>query len=404
MTLSPSSWDIGNVLAKGKSRKTFWIKNIGTKPLVVSVRSGCDCIEIKAAPDTITPGDSARLVALYTAGEKAGPDKKSIFISSNDTEHKIIKLQVTANVIPFKLTPEAKNIAVIPFTLRVPDGKSINVRIAKQFERRAQKELGLELVSSRELALKVTNDPDYGTEEAQNIVRKWAGAFGIRYVVMGEVNPVNEDTLIVILIVDPYFSYPIIKYFRGIDRQNIPTAVFDTVKNVFANYKNEKRNATITNMQKKWAEMRKKLIGKKAPAISMKNVVTGKRTTLDDFKGKPIVMHFFSVDCEHCHDEIVWLSSLVKKYPGIEGIGVSVDLGEEDTVKAFVDSAGIPYPVLLPTSDESFQLDAYYGGATPQSIIIDPDGKIVDVMVGFNRTINRRFDTMLENMLNKGGK
>jgi peroxiredoxin len=92
---------------------------------------------------------------------------------------------------------------------------------------------------------------------------------------------------------------------------------------------------------------------------------------------------------------------LVSSKPDVRFIGISVDVGQEDSVKAYLSGKKLPYSVLLPTAKESYQLDNYYGGATPQSIIIDKQGNVVEFMVGFNESITKQFEAMLEKMLSE---
>jgi hypothetical protein len=76
ITLNPSSWEVGNIIQGSKVKKEIWVKNDGDGLLVVNFRSGCDCIEILTAPDSISPGDSALIIARYSAPDTAKQDQK----------------------------------------------------------------------------------------------------------------------------------------------------------------------------------------------------------------------------------------------------------------------------------------------------------------------------------------
>ena len=93
-----------------------------------------------------------------------------------------------------------------------------------------------------------------------------------------------------------------------------------------------------------------------------------------------------------------WLTKLVTAHPEIGALGVSVDIGMLDSVKAFIKNKNLPYPVILPNKEEDKLLDAYYGGATPQTVIISPDGIVVEWLMGSSEKSLVVFERLLLDM------
>ena len=77
----------------------------------------------------------------------------------------------------------------------------------------------------------------------------------------------------------------------------------------------------------------------------------GKTYKLSDFKGKPIVLNFFTTWCIYCPDEIESFKTLMKEYPDITFIGVMELTDEsEETIKNYMEQKQIPYTILLDPS------------------------------------------------------
>jgi len=398
--ITPDEWHLGNIIAGSKTDHTFWIKNFGEGPLKAKFRSNCDCIEIISHPDSIIqPGDSSQLIAQYIAGTEEKLDTKSIFYSSNEKDHEVGKIPVTANIIPFKIDSETKNITMIPFTINIPDHKDANTVIYRSFAMNTKRQLELDFVPSNELAKLVSQDPDYKTKSLPDVVRKWAGSLGIRYTVLGEITKQQGKDVLIIILIDSIFEFPITKLIPEPNFDMIAGVVNSAVSDLFKNIAAERKNATIQNLQSKWMKARQEMINKPAPMLKLKEVRSDKVHNISDYKGEVLFIHFFSIDCEHCEEEIEWVSKIKNQFPDVKPFGIAVDIGEKDSVLAYVEDKKLPYPILLPEKNESFQIEQYYGGATPQSVIIDKNGIVREVMVGFNKSIINNFDKLIKNIV-----
>jgi len=69
---------------------------------------------------------------------------------------------------------------------------------------------------------------------------------------------------------------------------------------------------------------------------------------------------------------------------------MSIDKGDGETVRRFVKSMDIPYPVVMAPEDV---VKRYQVTGIPASFLIDKQGKIREKMVGFSSAIARQLDT-----------
>ena len=133
------------------------------------------------------------------------------------------------------------------------------------------------------------------------------------------------------------------------------------------------------------------LNGKQAPNFTLEDL-HGKKVSLSDYKGKPIVVDFWATWCGPCKVEIPWFEQLHKQYAGqgLEILGISADdLDKDDPAKLFTEKRdiadfakkmGMNYPVLI----DADAIARPYGGldALPTTFFIDRTGKVVASTVG----------------------
>jgi thiol-disulfide isomerase/thioredoxin len=116
-----------------------------------------------------------------------------------------------------------------------------------------------------------------------------------------------------------------------------------------------------------------------APSVKIQDL-SGKTTTMDQLKGKVVLVNFWATWCPPCRGEIPELIKLqAENRDRLEIIGVSED-DEADTVQEFVKKNGINYPVVMATP----QMVSAYGGVTalPTTFVVDPQGRVVQRHLG----------------------
>jgi cytochrome c biogenesis protein CcmG/thiol:disulfide interchange protein DsbE len=119
-----------------------------------------------------------------------------------------------------------------------------------------------------------------------------------------------------------------------------------------------------------------------APGFQL-NDLDGKPVSLDEAKGKVVLLNFWATWCGPCRAEIPDLVDLQKRYADkLEIIALATEEDDADQVRRFVLRSGINYRVAMAPED----VVRAYGGiaALPTSFVIDVQGRVVQKHVGLN--------------------
>ncbi|HTS10665.1 MAG TPA: TlpA disulfide reductase family protein [Candidatus Limnocylindrales bacterium] len=109
--------------------------------------------------------------------------------------------------------------------------------------------------------------------------------------------------------------------------------------------------------------------------------IDGNVISTAEWHGKVVLLNFWATWCPPCREEIPEMIELASRYKDrLQVIGVSMDDGSVDDVKAFVKEEGMNYPVVM----WSPEIVREYGGvpALPTSFVINPAGRVVQKHVG----------------------
>ena len=124
------------------------------------------------------------------------------------------------------------------------------------------------------------------------------------------------------------------------------------------------------------------LRGKAAPGFALTSL-EGKKVSLSDYKGRPVLVNFWATWCGPCKVEMPWFEEFRKQYAGqgfeILGLADDVDAGK-DTIAKVAHKTGVSYPILLTDG----KVQAAYGGldVLPMSFYVDKNGVVVEVTAG----------------------
>jgi thiol-disulfide isomerase/thioredoxin len=107
--------------------------------------------------------------------------------------------------------------------------------------------------------------------------------------------------------------------------------------------------------------------------------ITGKRVSLDDYAGKPVVINVWGSWCPGCRDEARDLATFVRRHPEAQTIGI--DLQDSSAgARAFYREYGWHHPSI---SDPNGELAARLGlQGTPSTFFLDRRHHIVARVVG----------------------
>lgn len=127
--------------------------------------------------------------------------------------------------------------------------------------------------------------------------------------------------------------------------------------------------------------------------------LAGQSHSLDEWRGKLVLLNFWATWCPPCREEIPLLLRTQKQFAdrNVQIVGVAID--NPEAVLAFQEQMHIDYPILM-GGDDGITLMTRYGnaaGALPYSVFIAPDGRILRRKIGAFR--GRELETSLQELL-----
>jgi cytochrome c biogenesis protein CcmG, thiol:disulfide interchange protein DsbE len=136
--------------------------------------------------------------------------------------------------------------------------------------------------------------------------------------------------------------------------------------------------------------------GKPAPDFSLKDVLQGKEYSLSQFKGKVVVINFFTFFCGPCRDEMPDLNKIHNELQGkgLQTLGIALS-SDPTQIRFLVKQLGLEYPVLIGNDKVS---DSYGSIAVvPTTVIIDKEGNIAQRIEGTRKKAT--FEKLIEPLL-----
>ena len=140
-------------------------------------------------------------------------------------------------------------------------------------------------------------------------------------------------------------------------------------------------------------------INKAAPSFTLSDT-EGKKVSLDDYRGKVVMIEFFTTWCLPCQMSAPDIQSVFEKYKdkGFYVIAISIDDGSNaiNSVKAFVKEYKISFPALM----DDGRVSKHYGVfSITTSFIIDRQGNVRNKHMGissdFKKVISKEIEALL---------
>jgi peroxiredoxin len=124
-------------------------------------------------------------------------------------------------------------------------------------------------------------------------------------------------------------------------------------------------------------------IGSTSPNFRAKILGVNQYKTLDDYKGKVVLLNLWATWCEPCLREMPSIERLHRAYgdKGLAVVAVSVDAyANDDSVRAFARSLGVTFEIL---HDSTMAIaDTYQATGYPETFVIDAERTIRKKWIG----------------------
>lgn len=120
--------------------------------------------------------------------------------------------------------------------------------------------------------------------------------------------------------------------------------------------------------------------GSKAPAFKLLGL-DGISHSLDEYKGKSIVLNFWGSWCGPCVKEMPALQAQWEKWKDKDVVVVGINVGEDQmTVENFVKQVDIDFPILMDTGRDAVR--KYGVSPMPTTFFINAKGKVDSIHIG----------------------
>ena len=137
--------------------------------------------------------------------------------------------------------------------------------------------------------------------------------------------------------------------------------------------------------------------GSEAPTFIVKNL-EGEEVSLDDLKGRVVFLNFWRTDCPPCAAEMPDMELLAQRFNGrkFAMMPVSLDLDAE-AVSRFYSARRLTMPAFFDPHQRI--ADKYHITGTPETFVIDSEGKVARYYIGPQHWTSPQMLAMLEEMV-----
>jgi thiol-disulfide isomerase/thioredoxin len=136
-------------------------------------------------------------------------------------------------------------------------------------------------------------------------------------------------------------------------------------------------------------------VGQAAPNFKLADL-SGREVSLDQFRGKIVMLDFWATWCGPCRLTMPVLENLQKEYPQVLTL-LAINLAEpRDLVRSYVQRQNISSMVLL---DQDGRVgEAYRSESIPMQVLIDQKGVIRRVTVGYSSRLANQLRSAIEEL------
>jgi thiol-disulfide isomerase/thioredoxin len=188
-------------------------------------------------------------------------------------------------------------------------------------------------------------------------------------------------------------------------------AAYDSLLIIYAKTPTEKTKGAIGNYASKlglnegqvdedvWSARKKNMY--QAPPFSLDMYTEKRKASLDEYKGKVVLLTFWFPGCGPCRGEFPHFQEVVNKYDKNElaYIGINVFPEQDDYVVPFMKGTGYTFTPLRSTAD--WAQEVYKVRGQPTNFLIDKEGNIVYSNFMINSNNQRMLELMIESLLKR---
>lgn len=140
--------------------------------------------------------------------------------------------------------------------------------------------------------------------------------------------------------------------------------------------------------------------GQEAPDFTVE-MTDGTRTTLSDLRGRVVLLQFWATWCPPCRSEMQRVEGeIIERFADRPFVFLPVSRGEERaTVEEFLHRYGYTFPTGLDPQQSIY--DRYATNYIPRNFLIDRNGRIVEITVGYTPEEFEALVRSIDNELNK---
>lgn len=130
-----------------------------------------------------------------------------------------------------------------------------------------------------------------------------------------------------------------------------------------------------------WPQPEARAVVGGAAAPFQLTTLDGAAVSLEQYRGRPLVINFFASWCDPCRDEMPLFNELAGRADarGYRVLGVAVE-DSRAAVTQFARAAGIAFPIALDTNSRVKRAYRIFG--PPATFFVDAGGTIRDVVLG----------------------
>lgn len=123
---------------------------------------------------------------------------------------------------------------------------------------------------------------------------------------------------------------------------------------------------------------------------------SGKKATIDQYRGKVVLLDFWATWCGGCKEELPWFADFETSFGprGFSVIAVSTDEDGWPAVNPFIRTHRIPHTVLL---DDGTSVGRFHIESMPVALLIDRHGRVAARYVGLvdRQDVEQNIDKLL---------